>query len=70
MQRSPCELSLSAATINLRLSAVRRLTDEAAESGWLNPELAIGILRVFSLVMRRCKQPNGISDAGGTSDKQ
>jgi hypothetical protein len=39
-------LSLSAATINLRLSAIRRLADESAESGWLTPELAIGIRRV------------------------
>ena len=34
-------LSLSAATINLHLSAIRRLADEAAESGWLSSELAI-----------------------------
>src|SRR5208282_831754 len=39
-------LSLSAATINLHLSAIRRLADESAESGWLSPELAIGIRRV------------------------
>jgi len=39
-------LSLSAATINLHLSAIRRLADESAESGWLSPELAIGISRV------------------------
>jgi hypothetical protein len=39
-------LSLSAATINLHLSSIRRLADEAAESGWLSPELAIGIRRV------------------------
>ena len=39
-------LCLSAATINLRLSAIRRLADESAESGWLTPELAIGIRRV------------------------
>jgi integrase len=39
-------LSLSAATINLRLSAIRRLADESAESGLLSPELAIGIRRV------------------------
>jgi hypothetical protein len=32
---------LSAATINLHLSAIRRLADESAESGWLTPELAI-----------------------------
>ena len=39
-------LSLSAATINLHLSAIRRRADESAESGWLSPELAIGIRRV------------------------
>src|ERR1700679_4243547 len=39
-------LSLSAATINLRLSAIRRLADESAESGWLSSELAIGVRRV------------------------
>lgn len=39
-------LSLSGATINLHLSAIRRLADEAAESGWLSAELAIGIRRV------------------------
>ena len=33
-------LTLSAATINLHLSAIRRLADESAESGWLSPELA------------------------------
>ena len=36
-------LSLSAATINLHFSAIRRLADEAAESSMLSPELAIGI---------------------------
>jgi site-specific recombinase XerD len=39
-------LTLSAATVNLHLSAIRRLADEAAESGWLSAELAIGIRRV------------------------
>ena len=39
-------LSLSAATINLLLSAIRRLADESAECGWLSPEHAIGIRRV------------------------
>jgi hypothetical protein len=29
-------LSLSAATINLHLSAIRRLADESTESGWLS----------------------------------
>src|SRR5260370_38380346 len=32
-------LSLSAATINLHLSAIPPLADESAESGWLSPEL-------------------------------
>jgi len=39
-------LCLSSATVNLHLSAIRRLADESAESGWLSPELAIGIRRV------------------------
>jgi integrase len=39
-------LHLSASTINLHLSAIRRLAEESAESGWLTPELAIGIRRV------------------------
>jgi integrase len=39
-------LALSAATINLHLSAIRRLADESAESGWLSPEQATGIRRV------------------------
>jgi site-specific recombinase XerC len=39
-------LSLSAATINLHLTAIRRLADEATESGWLSPELVTGIRRV------------------------
>jgi site-specific recombinase XerD len=39
-------LSLSAATINLHLSTIRRLADESAESGWLSPELATSIRRV------------------------
>jgi len=39
-------LSLSASTTNSHLSAIRKLADESAESGWLTPELAIGIRRV------------------------
>jgi hypothetical protein len=39
-------LHLSGFTINSRLSAIRRLADESAETGWLTPELAIGIRRV------------------------
>jgi integrase len=39
-------LCLSAATVNLHLSAIRRPADESAESGWLSPELVTGIRRV------------------------
>ena len=39
-------LSLSTSTINSHLSAIRRLADESAESGWLTPDRAIGIRRV------------------------
>lgn len=37
---------LAAGTINQRLAAVRRLAYEAADSGLLSPELAVGIRRV------------------------
>jgi site-specific recombinase XerD len=37
---------LAANTINQQLAAVRRLAHEAADSGWLSPELAAGISRV------------------------
>jgi integrase len=56
-------LSLSAATINLHLSAIRRLADEAAESGWLSSELAIGVRRVKGvkrLGRRIGKWPTGV----------
>src|SRR5688572_29538795 len=36
----------AAATINLRLAAVRRVAYEAADAGLLSPELAAGIRRV------------------------
>jgi len=50
-------LRLSASTINLHLSAIRRLADESAESGWLTPELAIGIRRVRGV--KRLGQKSG-----------
>jgi len=37
---------LAAGTTNVRLAAVRRLADEAADAGLLSPELAAGIRRV------------------------
>jgi len=42
-------LQLSAATVNLHLSAIRSLADEATASSLLSPELAIGIRRVKGL---------------------
>src|ERR1700676_4943533 len=54
-------LSLSAATINLHLSAIRRLADESAESGWLSPELAIGIRRVKGVKRLGRKMGNWLS---------
>ena len=50
-------LRLSASTINLHLSAIRRLADQSAESGWLTPELAIGIRRVRGV--KRLGQKSG-----------
>lgn len=37
---------LASSTINLRLAAVRRLTDEAADTGLMSPESAAAIRRV------------------------
>jgi hypothetical protein len=37
---------LASGTTNVRLAAVRRLADEAADAGLLSPELAAGIRRV------------------------
>jgi integrase len=54
-------LSLSGATINLHLSAIRRLADEAAESGWLGPELAIGVRRVKGVKRLGTKIGNWLS---------
>ena len=39
-------LGLSSSTVNVRMSAIRRLAAEAADNGHLNPELAAGIGRV------------------------
>src|SRR6201988_2451526 len=38
--------NLAPSTINVRLAAVRRLANEAADTGLLSPELAAGIRRV------------------------
>lgn len=55
-------LRLSTATINLHLSAIRRLADEAAECGLLSAELAIGIRRVKGLKRLGRRVGNWLSD--------
>ena len=52
---------MSASTINLQLSAIRRLADESAESGWLTPELSIGIRRVQGVKKLGQKSGNWLS---------
>jgi site-specific recombinase XerD len=37
---------LAASSINMRLSALKKLAAEAADNGWLAPELAAGVARV------------------------
>jgi len=54
-------LHLSAATINLHLSAIRKLADESAESGWLSPEHAIGIRRVQGVKRLERKSGNWLT---------
>jgi integrase len=54
-------LNLSGSTINLHVSAIRRLADESAESGWLTPELAIGIRRVQGVKRLRRKSGNWLT---------
>src|SRR6266567_7659078 len=54
-------LRLSASTINLHLSAIRRLADESAESGWLTPVLAIGIRRVQGVKRLGLKSGNWLT---------
>ena len=54
-------LRLSASTIILHLSAIRRLADESAESGWLTPELAIGIRRVQGVKQLGRKSGNSLT---------
>src|SRR6266853_1368724 len=54
-------LRLSASTINLHLSAIRRLADESAESGWLTPEPSIGIRRVAGVTQIGRKSGNWLN---------
>jgi hypothetical protein len=50
---------LAAATINLRLAAVRRLAHEASDNGLLNPDLAAGIRRVKGRNVLECVSATG-----------
>ncbi|MGA2724193.1 MAG: tyrosine-type recombinase/integrase [Bryobacteraceae bacterium] len=49
---------LSASTINVRLSAVRKLVAEAADNGLITPELAAGIARVRGVGRRGVRLGN------------
>lgn len=49
---------LSASTINVRLSAVRKLIAEAADNGLISPELAAGIARVRGVGRRGVRLGN------------
>jgi hypothetical protein len=53
---------LASATINLRLAAVRRLANEAADTGLLSPELAADIAREGAGGRERLRDlPQGMS---------
>jgi site-specific recombinase XerD len=52
---------LAAGTINVRLAAVRRLADEAADSGLLSPDLAAGIRRVRGAKKLGCRMGNWLT---------
>ncbi len=49
---------LSAATVNVRLAAVRKLATEAADNGWIAPDLAAGILKVKGAPRRGVRTGN------------
>ena len=56
---------LAAATINVRLAAVRRLAYEAADTGLLSPELVAGIRRVKGVPQLGRRVGNWLSAAEG-----
>lgn len=49
---------LSAATVNVRLAAIRKLATEAADNGWIAPDLAAGILKVKGAPRRGVRTGN------------
>jgi site-specific recombinase XerD len=55
------EHGLAAATINVRLTAVRRLAAEAADNGLLAPELAAGISRVKGIKQQGTRTGNWLT---------
>jgi integrase len=57
--------TLAAATINVRLAAVRRLAYEAADTGLLSPELVSGIRRVKGVPQLGRRVGNWLSAAEG-----
>ena len=65
---------LAAATINVRLAAVRRLAYEAADTGLLSPELVAGIRRVKGVPQlasrRQLAHGGGRRTATGRLDRQ
>jgi hypothetical protein len=56
---------LAAATINVRLAAVRRLAYEAADTGLLSPELVAGIRRVRGIPQLGRRVGNWLTAAEG-----
>jgi integrase len=54
-------LGLAAATVNLRLSAVRRLAAEAADNGLVAPETALAIARVKGTPRRGARLGNWLT---------
>src|ERR1035441_6814237 len=52
---------LGAVSINLRITAVRKLAVEASDNGLLAPELAAGITRVKGVASKGVRLGNGLS---------
>ncbi len=55
------ERGLAAATVNVRLTAVRRLAAEAADNGLLAPDLAAGISRVKGIKQQGTRTGNWLT---------
>ena len=55
------EQALSSSTINVRMSAIRRLSAEAADNGLMAPELAAGIGRVKGIKQEGVRSGNWLT---------